>query len=285
MPTNTFFNHAVATEQHLYEDLTVEALRMYGHEVYYLPREIVEEDTILGEDIQSRFSDSYLVEMYLENTEGFEGEGDLFSKFGVSIQEEASFILSLRSWERFISLDANVAVAGRPNEGDLIYLPLSGSLFEIRFVEDQDPFFQLGKLFVFKLKCSLFEYGGEDFDTGTSADLVEADMAYSIEMTLAAAGGTGNYTLNENVTLGGVVVGEVITWLPITRQLTLKDLTKTLLVGDTLIGESSAASYVIEDIVDVLTMESSGQAENLEFETQGDNYLDFSETNPFGEVT
>ncbi len=285
MPTNTFFNHAVATEQHLYEDLTVEALRMYGHEVYYLPREIVEEDKILGEDIQSRFSDSYLVEMYLENTEGFEGEGDLFSKFGVSIQEEASFILSLRSWERFISLDANVAVAGRPNEGDLIYLPLSGSLFEIRFVEDQDPFFQLGKLFVFKLKCSLFEYGGEDFDTGTSADLVEADMAYSIEMTLAAAGGTGNYTLNENVTLGGVVVGEVITWLPITRQLTLKDLTKTLLVGDTLIGESSAASYVIEDITDVMTMESSGQAENLEFEAQGDNYLDFSETNPFGEVT
>lgn len=285
MPTNTFFNHAVATEQHLYEDLTVEALRMYGHEVYYLPREIVEEDTILGEDIQSRFSDSYLVEMYLENTEGFEGEGDLFSKFGVSIQEEASFILSLRSWERFISLDANVAVAGRPNEGDLIYLPLSGSLFEIRFVEDQDPFFQLGKLFVFKLKCSLFEYGGEDFDTGTSADLVEADMAYSIEMTLAAAGGSGNYTLNENVTKGGVVVGEVITWLPITRQLTLKDLTTTLLVGDTLVGASSTASYVIEDIVDVLTMESSGQAENLEFETQGDNYLDFSETNPFGEVT
>ncbi len=223
--------------------------------------------------------------MYLENTEGFEGEGDLFSKFGVSIQEEASFILSLRSWERFISLDANVAVAGRPNEGDLIYLPLSGSLFEIRFVEDQDPFFQLGKLFVFKLKCSLFEYGGEDFDTGTSADLVEADMAYSIEMTLAAAGGSGNYTLNENVTKGGVVVGEVITWLPITRQLTLKDLTTTLLVGDTLVGASSAASYVIEDIVDVLTMESSGQAENLEFETQGDNYLDFSETNPFGEVT
>ena len=285
MPTNTFFNHAVATEQHLYEDLTVEALRMYGHEVYYLPREIVEEDKILGEDIQSRFGDSYLVEMYLENTEGFEGEGDLFSKFGVSIQEEASFILSLRSWERFISLDANVAVAGRPNEGDLIYLPLSGSLFEIRFVEDQDPFFQLGKLFVFKLKCSLFEYGGEDFDTGTSADLVEADMAYSIEMTMAAAGGTGNYTINENVTLNGVVVGEIITWLPITRQLTLKDITTTLLVGDTLVGASSAASYVIEDIVDVLTMESSGQAENLEFETQGDNYLDFSETNPFGEVT
>ena len=285
MPTNTFFNHAVATEQHLYEDLVVESLRMYGHEVYYLPREIVEEDKILGEDIQSRFGDSYLVEMYLENTEGFEGEGDLFSKFGVSIQEEASFILSLRSWERFISLDANVAVAARPNEGDLIYFPMSGSLFEIRFVEDQDPFYQLGKLFVFKLKCSLFEYGGEDFDTGTSADLVEADMAYSIEMILAAAGGSGNYTVNENITKDSVVVGEVITWLPITRTLTLKDLTTTLLVGDTLVGADSTASYIIESITDVLTMENSGQAENLEFETQGDNYLDFSETNPFGEVT
>ena len=172
MPTNVYFNHAVNTEQHLYEDLVVESLRFYGHDVLYLPRQIIEEDTIFTEDVQSRYGDAYSVEMYLENTEGFEGEGDLVSKFGVQIQEEASFIISLRTWERFISLDSNLATSLRPNEGDLIYFPLSGSMFEIRFVEDQDPFFQLGKLFVFKLKCSLFEYSGEDFDTGTAADLV-----------------------------------------------------------------------------------------------------------------
>ena len=144
MPTNVYFNHAVKTEQHLYEDLTVEALRFYGHDVLYLPREVIEEDTIFTEDVQSRYGDAYSVEMYLENTEGFEGEGDLVSKFGVQIQEEASFIISLRTWERFISLDSNLAVSLRPNEGDLIYFPLSGSMYEIRFVEDQDPFFQLG---------------------------------------------------------------------------------------------------------------------------------------------
>ena len=135
MPTNVFFNHAVNTEQHLYEDLVVESLRMYGHECYYLPRTIVEEDTILGEDIQSTFGDSYSVEMYIENVEGFEGEGDLFSKFGVQIRDQATFVISLRTWERFISLDANLATSLRPNEGDLIHFPMSGSLFEIRFVE------------------------------------------------------------------------------------------------------------------------------------------------------
>ena len=85
MPTNVFFNHAVQTEQHLYEDLVVEALRMYGHNVFYLPREIIEEDSILNEDVQSKFGDSYQVEMYIENTDGFEGEGDLMSKFGVQM--------------------------------------------------------------------------------------------------------------------------------------------------------------------------------------------------------
>lgn len=285
MPTNVYFNHAVKTEQHLYEDLVVESLRFYGHDVLYLPREIVEEDTILGEDVQSKFGDAYEVEMYLENTEGFEGEGDLVSKFGVQIQEEATFVLSLRTWERFISLDGNLATSLRPNEGDLIYFPLSGSLFEIRFVEDQDPFYQLGKLFVFKLRCSLFEYSGEDFDTGTSADLVESDNAYTIEMVMTDA--SGNFTNGENVTLpiDGVAttVGEVLLWEPNSRRLTIKDNTKTLQVGDVLTGVSSSTSREIESITDVLTFENDGTAQNKEFEDKDSSYLDFSEVNPFGE--
>ena len=120
MPTNVFFNHAVSTEQHLYEDLVVESLRFYGHETFYLPREIVEEDTIFDEDVQSTFGDAYSVEMYLENTEGFDGEGDLFSKFGVQIKDQATFVISLRSWERFISLASILATSLRPNEGDII---------------------------------------------------------------------------------------------------------------------------------------------------------------------
>ena len=284
MPTNVFFNHAVNTEQHLYEDLVVESLRFYGHEVYYLPREIVEEDKILGEDVQSTFGDSYQVEMYLDNVEGFDNMGqDLFSKFGVQVQEEATFTLALRTWERFISLDSNLATSLRPNEGDLIYFPLSGSLFEIRYVEDANPFYQIGKLFVFKLKCSLFEYSGEDFDTGVDAvDLVEDQNAYTIQLTMTS--GSGTYYANENVTYNSAVIGEVVSWVPSTNKLTLKDVTRTLLVGDTLVGAKNSASYSISAITDILTGNANeGLATNKEFEDNETSYLDFSETNPFGE--
>ena len=283
MPTNVYFNHAVNTEQHLYEDLVVESLRFYGHETYYLPREIVEEDSILGEDVQSKFGDSYSVEMYIENTDGFEGEGDLFSKFGVRVADQATFVLSLRSWERFISLDSNLATSLRPNEGDLIYLPFSGSLFEIKFVEHENPFYQVGKLFVFKLRCELFEYSGEDFDTGVdSIDIVEDQQAYSIEMTMNS-GGSGTYYVNENVTLGGSTVGEVVSWIPNTRVLTIKDNTATLQVGDTIVGATNGASYTISTITDVMTFGNDGNAQNKDFEDKDNDYLDFSETNPFGE--
>ena len=284
MPTNVFFNHAVSTEQHLYEDLVVESLRMYGHETFYLPREIVEEDSILGEDVQSTFGDAYSVEMYIENTDGFEGEGDLFSKFGVQVRDTATFVISLRTWERFISLDSNLATSLRPNEGDLIHFPLSGSMFEIKFVEHENPFYQVGKLFVFKLQCELFEYSGEDFDTGTNADLVEVDQAYQVKLTMFNTG-SGNYTVNENVTKDGVVVGEVVSWSPQNHLLSVKDNTITLAVNDVLIGASSAAEYTIQSIEDVLTFGNDGNAQNKDFEDTADNYLDFSETNPFGEVT
>ena len=280
MPTNVFFNHAVSTEQHLYEDLVVESLRIYGHETYYLPREIVEEDSILGEDVQSTFGDAYSVEMYLENTEGFEGEGDLMSTFGVQVRAQATFIISLRSWERFISLDSNLATSMRPNEGDLLYFPLSGSMFEIKFVEHENPFYQVGKLFVFKLQCELFEYSGEDFDTGSYADLIELDQAYSLGLTMSS---TNAYSIGENITKNGVVVGEVQTSLG--NATTIIHNTATLTVGDTLVGVDSGVSDTIASINDVLTMSNDGSAQNKDFEDTADNYLDFSETNPFGEVT
>jgi hypothetical protein len=287
MPTNVFFNHAVNTEQMLYEDIVVESLRMYGHETFYLPREIVEEDTILGEDVQSKFGDAYSVEMYLENTDGFEGDGDLMSKFGVSVRDTATFVISLRTWERFISLDSNLTTSLRPNEGDLIYFPMSGSMFEIKFVEHENPFYQVGKLFVFKLQCELFEYSGEDFDTGTVVDLVENEQAYTIEMVVSNT--SGEFTIQEAINYSGAATGEVIGWTPGAsdeiRKLTIKDVTRTLAVGDTLVGASSGKTVVIESITDVLTFANDGDAQNKDFEDKADGYLDFSETNPFGEVT
>jgi hypothetical protein len=131
----------------------------------------------------------------------------------------------------------------------------------------------------------LIEYSGEDFDTNvTDIDLIEDEQAYHIDMTMAG-GGSGNYVANENVKLSSVVVGEVISWNPTTRQLKIRDNTKTLVVGDVLVGADGSASHTISSIVDVMTMSNDGAADNLDFETKADNYLDFSETNPFGEVT
>lgn len=283
MPTNVFFNHAVNTEQQLYEDLVVESLRFYGHDVFYLPREVVEEDSIFNEDVQSKFGDAYGVEMYIENTDGFEGDGDLLSKFGIEVRDTATFVISLRTWERFISLDSNLATSLRPNEGDLIYFPLTNSMFEIKFVEHEDPFYQVGKLFVFKLRCELFEYSGEDFDTGNvDVDVIEDQQAYVISMTLASSG-SGSFAVNENVNFNDAVAGEVVSWDGTTRKLKIKDNVQTLEAGDTLVGAINSASYEIQSIDDVMTMENDPQADNLEFENNDSNFLDLSETNPFGE--
>ena len=283
MPTNVFFNHAVSTEQQLYEDLVVESLRLYGHEVFYLPREVVEEDTILNEDVQSKYGDAYSVEMYIENTDGFEGEGDLMSKFGIQIRDQATFVISLRTWERFISLDSNLATSFRPNEGDLIYFPLSGSMFEIKFVEHEDPFYQVGKLFVFKMTCELFEYSQEDFDTGIGdIDLIEDEQAYTTVMTMASGNGQ-NYVVNENITKSGTVVGEVVSWNNITNKLTIKDVTTTLATTDVLVGATSTAQYTINSIDDRMIFSNDASAQNKDFEDQDSNYLDLSEVNPFGE--
>lgn len=293
MATNVFFNHAVPQEQNLYEDLVVESLRMYGHDVLYLPRTIVEEDTILNEDVQSRFQNAYTIEMYLENVEGTADAGDLMSKFGVYVQEEATFIISVRSWDRFVSLDSNLVTSLRPNEGDLIYFPLSGSIFEINYVVDDNPFYQLGKLFVFKMRCTLFEYSGEEFETGTDADFVELDQGYSVTYSLENVVGT--YEYGENILIDETIVGECIgftTALPgaTPTELRVRSLSQDIAVGVELIGETSGATGTVKDAEspfsegDPLDFDD-GISQNKEFESNGANYLDFSETNPFGEVS
>jgi len=286
MPTNVFFNHAVDTEQMLMEDLVVESLRMYGHEIFYLPREVAEQEDIFVEDVRSTFGDAYSIEAYIENTEGFEGEGDLFSKFGIEIRDQATFIISLRSWERFISLDENLASSWRPNEGDLIYFPLSGSMFEIKFVEHENPFYQVGKLFVFKCQCELYEYNQDDFDTGIAGvDDVEVENAYSIKYTMSSV--TGAFELGEQVKLAdNTIVGEVQSWDAPTNIMYVMNLTgQTITAGSsTFTGVTSSATATVSAVGDELDMDADELAQNEEFDTKGNSYLDFSETNPFGEV-
>ena len=270
MATNVFFSQAVQTEQNLVEDLIVESLRMYGHNCYYLPRSIVNEDTILGDAADSSFEDAYEVEMYLDGVEGFEGEGDLYSKFGVEVRDTATFVISKRSWERFISLDANLATGLRPNEGDLIYFPLSKSVFEIKFVEHENPFYQLGKLFTFKMTCDLFEYSGEDFNTGVGDLDVDLDLAQAagIELTLADTATVRDFVVGETVsqlvTDTIVISGEVVSWSETTNKLYVSKIQTTDTTDDNqsfVLTDTSPGYIKAEDTLDgdLIVMSGTGQ--------------------------
>ncbi len=185
---------------------------MFGQDVYYLPRDIVNEDRIFGDDVPSRFNSSYKVEMYIENTEGFDGEGDLFTKFGVEIRDQATFVVARRRWTTTINRFDNEINSTRPREGDLVYLPLSNSMFQIMAVEHEQPFYQLSNLATYKLRCEKFEYSDEDFDTNIDAiDGIERSYAYEYLLTLDSAGGgfTVGETVNQTLSSGVIMSGEV----------------------------------------------------------------------------
>jgi hypothetical protein len=150
------------------EDIIIECLRIYGFDTYYIPRQAVNEDDILGEDVLNKYSSAYPLEMYMQNVTGFEGDGDLMSKFGVEIRDTATFIVARRRWDEVIARSGDAVLTTRPAEGDIIYFPLTKAYFEIKFVESTDPFFQVGKLYVYKLQCELMQYSSEIFDTGVS---------------------------------------------------------------------------------------------------------------------
>ncbi len=273
MATNVFFSQAVQTEQNLVEDLVVESLRMYGHNCFYLPRKIINEDTILGDAADSSFEDAYEVEMYLEGVEGFEGEGDLYSKFGVEVRDTATFVMSRRSWERFVSLDANLATGLRPNEGDLIYFPLSKSVFEIKYVEHENPFYQLGKLFVFKMTCDLFEYSGEDFDTNIEAldtDL-ELAQASAITITLADTPTLRDFVVGETIsqllTPTALITGTVSAWSETLNQLTVSNIKSNDTSGD---YQTFAVTDTSEGYIE---MEDSSRGDKIVMQTG--HFIDF----------
>lgn len=185
MARNIYFTDKFKGETELYENIVIESLKIYGQDVYYIPRDIVNEDKIFGDDIESSFNSSYKVEMYLDNIEGFEGEGDLFTRFGVEIRDECTFVVARRRWSQTVARYDNDINSDRPREGDLVYLPLSNSLFQITHVEHEAPFYQVSNLNVYKLRAQLFEYTGEDLDTGVEAiDDIEVDYAHQYKVKI-----------------------------------------------------------------------------------------------------
>ena len=277
MPTNVYFDTGTKPEQTLYEDLMIEQLKIYGQDVFYIPRTLVKEDNLFGEDTLSKFGDAYLIEMYFENVEGYEGEKEIMSKFGLQMNEDVTFVVARRRFEQLVSHDSNLIVKTRPNEGDLVYFPKVKKIFEITFVDHDDPFYQVHNLPAFKLKCKTFEYSSEDLDTGiTEIDAIETDnsldqLVYQITMEQSSSttynegleleDGTGNIDL-ETAAGTGTLIGENETG------------------GDQIVLETG--DYIIQEGYVVDTIDEN--AMNDFFETQDDNIIDFTESNPFGDI-
>lgn len=299
MATNLYFSQSVKSEQDLYENIVVESLKMYGQDVFYMPRTLVAEDKIFGEDVASKFEDAYKIEMYLENIDNFDGDQELFTKFGVEIRDRATLHVSRRRWQE-VTFDYNSSQV-RPNEGDLIYLPLSDQIFEIMRVIDDQPFYQLSNLPTFRMEIELFEYNDEDFDTDIPIiDEIEQDYAYQYILTLndfsndsdsLQVGTTVQQSLANDVTISG----EIAKWNDSSNELTLVHIgaddgkyhvfttgdIKNLFNNE--YGVQDSDTYTVLSVRENNLIQTTQQ--NTFFETEGDNIIDFSEGNPFGEVT
>ena len=284
MSTNLYFNNVTShTEQELINDLTSEVIKIHGMDVFYLPRSISStEDPVYGEDVLSTFSTAYEIEMYLKSTEGFGGEGDLVSKFGLDVRDEVIFTVHKDRFNLATDMD-------KPLEGDLIFLPINKGLFEIKFVEHEQPFYQFGKNYSFDITCELYQYSEEQLETGIAAvDQIERDESYAIDFVMTT-GGSGAFSIDEAIYQGpslanSTAKGIVVSWTAATRTLRANDTSGTFVAGTNITGDTSNAVWTLTSFDDQ-ALPTTPFADNVEFETEADAILDFSESNPFGEVT
>jgi len=300
MAKNIYFPEKVRSEHELYENLVIESLKIYGNEVYYLPRDLVNEDTIFGDDPVSSFNSSYKIEMYIDNIEGFDGEGDLFTRFGVEIRDEATFVVSRRRWSQIIERYDNDITGERPREGDLIYFPLTNKLFQINHVEHEQPFYQIGNINTYKMRCQLFEYTGEDLDTGIDEiDEVQNDYSYTYLVTTDSSSvqdpTNQNWQALQTLSDGTIVSGEVLAYSDSDNIWHIGNVgaddgkyhsftTGTLVLRSGRVdyrGDYIDSSFTITAVTEQNNVAQNEQ--NDDFSDFGDDFLDFTETNPFGE--
>ena len=302
MPTNVYFTQGTKNEQYLVEDLIIESLKIYGQEFFYIPRTLVSKDEILGEDRLSEFKSSFPIEMYFENIDSFDGQGQFIQKFGLMVEQSATLVVARRRWDQLVGRYGQTIIPNRPCEGDLIYFPLSKGLFEIKFVKHQDPFYQLGKLYVYKLQVELFQYASERIDTGVpEVDVFETLQTFTTNTTRSKYGevtkitmtdqGSG-YTSAPTVTftsssgigasatavLGtGTSAGKVVS---VTVTAPGTGYQTPPIIGFTGGGGIGAqATATIQADID----EVQSYGDNNKFREEAADVL-FSETNPFGEV-
>ena len=336
MAVNSFFHTSnvasIATEKSLYSDLIAEAIQIYGHDVYYLDRTLVAEDTVLGEDNLAKFTTQHPIEMYIEDSEGgFTGDKELMSQFGLQNLSEITFVVNK---VRFQDLDRQMQIesgtdtsssgsilleagtidqssssttlttvtgdnnfyiiqdtaatdADRPQEGDVVYHPILDKLFEINFVDHDEPFYQLDNNPVYKLRCRMFEYSSEILDTGISdIDAVEDNLtvdALGYQLTLEQSS-----AVNEDIRLEFGVADTAGLLLEETDGDNIIGENARTSVGESILLENPADSgdsgYLIQEDYIVGDFSTDKTSQNELFEVQSRSVLDFTESNPFGDV-
>ena len=314
---------AVSTEQTLYADLVAEAIQIHGHDVYYLDRTLVAEDTVLGEDSLSKFNTQASIEMYMEDSGGgFAGEKELMSQFGLQNLSEATFVVSKTRFQDktkqmqietgtdstssgsiilesgtitsssklegntfYIVNETDATDADRPQEGDAIYHPTLKKLFEINFVDHDDPFYQLDSNPVYKMRCRLFDYGSEALDTGIAAiDAIETALSTAssdYQLTLEQSTGT---TINQGIAIDHSTIDGIGLLLDETDSDNIIGEDETTLGGESILLETGGDEYIIQEDYIIGDMDTDKTSQNELFETLDDTVLDFSESNPFGDA-
>ena len=283
---STYFAHGTRAEKNLYEDLIIEQLKIYGHDVHYMPREELDKDDVLG-NTTDKFTDEYMIEMYVEEVNGFAGQGDLIGKFGLDMRDELTFVVARRTFELLVDQPSNTLTFNRPKEGDVIYMPLFKKFWQVDFVEDEDPMYQISDLPIFKLKCSTWDYSSESVETGLTEideklDNVTLDLLEN-QITLESGTTSSGSLLSENI------AGDVSALLSE--------------AGDTIVDETDADNIILEDdpnFVEYIILEDnltsnlasdSVDSDNLAFDTAAglddfdteNDIFDFTENNPFGD--
>ena len=367
MPTSPYFPtyySGHSGEQNLIQDLVDEQIKLFGSDIYYIPR-VVLKDSTLDEVRYSKYQEQFQVEMLLQNVTGFNDGAEFVSKFGLRITDEVTFSISTRRWDEVVAANnPTLAYDGRPNEGDLLYFPLTEDIYEIKFVEKESPFFQFGKIQFYTLTAELYELGSDTFDTGVEEiDDVELEFGSAIKLVMDP-GGSGDFTVGEevvgdeflakatatisgdavdsititdsglhynsalpptvtisggggngatataSVSSTGLVTGILITsggsgyisaptvtidyspkdnraevksWNSSTRELQIINRTGTFTTAEVITGQTSGAKWSPESYDTLNNTSSTYYAQNREIEDSGDEIVDWTEGNPFGE--
>ena len=244
MARNVFFTHGTRNEQFLQQNLVEEYIKMFGMDVLYIPRQLIAKDNVFNEEVVSQFDDSYIIEAYLENFDGFQGGGDLLTKFGIRQTDEITLVISQQRFSdlisQFLLLDQDIEVGERPQEGDLIYFPLSSNYFEIKFVEHEEPFYQLGKNYTYKLKAELFEYsdeGGEFF----AGDDEMIDTGYTVQYYYLVSPG-------QSASATPLLTGDVVTQAVVNTNGSKYNFTPTVTVTGDGTGATAHAEMIVVNV-------------------------------------